>query len=82
VSNPFPAMKPSELLRVLGRLGYGEQMPRTSGSHRWLVADGRPRLLWAFHPSVTSIGPVMVRKVLVKDVGLTPSEALEAIRRG
>ncbi|WP_045875542.1 type II toxin-antitoxin system HicA family toxin [Pseudofrankia sp. DC12] len=80
MSNPFPAMKPRELLRVLAQLGYVEV--RTSGSHQRLEAPGRPALTFAFHASVTSIGPVMVRKILVGEVGLTPKEALEATRRG
>jgi predicted RNA binding protein YcfA (HicA-like mRNA interferase family) len=73
-------MKPRELLRVLAHLGYVEV--RTSGSHQRLEAPGRPALTWAFHASVTSIGPVMVRRILVNNVGLSPGEALEAIRRG
>jgi predicted RNA binding protein YcfA (HicA-like mRNA interferase family) len=75
-------MKPRELLRVLAHLGYVEKTPRTGGSHQTLVAPGRPTLTFAFHPSVSSIGPVMVRRILVQQVGLTQQEALEAIRRG
>ncbi|WP_322751697.1 MULTISPECIES: type II toxin-antitoxin system HicA family toxin [unclassified Frankia] len=82
MSSPFPAMKPRQLLKVLARLGYGEGSRDAGGSHRWLEAPGRPRLLWAFHESVTSIGPVVVRRILVKEVGLTQEEALEVIRRG
>ncbi|WP_206442948.1 type II toxin-antitoxin system HicA family toxin [Candidatus Protofrankia californiensis] len=41
MSNPFPAMKPRQLLRVLQSLGY-EEVPRDGGSHRWLVAQGGP----------------------------------------
>jgi predicted RNA binding protein YcfA (HicA-like mRNA interferase family) len=80
VSNPFPALKAAQLLRVLRSLGYEVQEHR-GGSHRWLRARGRPDLRWAFHDGVT-IGPVMVRRILVRDVGLDVDEALEVVRRG
>lgn len=83
MSNPFPSLKTRQLLKVLAGLGYAEDPASraSGGSHRRLVAAGRPTLTWAFHDSVT-IGPVMVRRILVKDVGLSQEEALEVVRRG
>ncbi|WP_018505042.1 type II toxin-antitoxin system HicA family toxin [Parafrankia discariae] len=76
VTGEFPSLKARQLLRVLGRLGY--RVTRQDGSsHRWLEADGRPRLRLAFHDRVT-VGPGLVRQILVKQVGLTV-EALEVI---
>src|SRR5512135_243917 len=73
-------MKPRQLLWVLHPLGYTEA-GRQGSSHRWLVAPGRPPLRWAFYESVPSIGAVVVRRIPVRDVGLTSQEALE-VRRG
>lgn len=78
VSNPFPSMKAAELLAVLHTLGY-EVTRHRGGSRRRLEAPGRPPLVFAFHGGAT-IGPVLVRRILVKDVGLSVAEALEVIR--
>lgn len=70
----FPSMKGADLLRLLQRsLGY--EIVRQRGSHRTLTAPGRPRLVFAFHDR-QSIPPGMVRKILVRDVGLSEDEAL------
>ncbi|WP_462188410.1 type II toxin-antitoxin system HicA family toxin [Frankia sp. CcWB2] len=77
VTGEFPSLKARQLLRVLGRLGY--RVTKQDGSaHRWLEADGRPRLRLAFHDRIT-VGPGVVRQILVKQVGLTVEEALEVI---
>lgn len=77
--NPFPSLKAREMLAVLQReLGY--RVERQSGSHRRLVAEGRPPLTFAFHDS-ESLGPGEVRDVLVKQVGLDRDEALRLVRR-
>lgn len=78
---PFPSMKAKSMLRVLAAIGYEERNPRGSGSHVWLdcnSADGsnRPSVRWAFHSSRT-LAPVEVKRVLCREVGLTPDEALE-----
>lgn len=75
----FRSLRPRELLRILEGLGY--QTVSQKGSHRKLEALGRPRLIFAFHPSVT-IGPTLVRDILVKQVGLTLEEAEEVVRGG
>ena len=52
---------------------------RLAGVHRRLEAPGRPPLVFPFHGGAT-IGPVLVPRILVKDVGLSVAEALEVIR--
>lgn len=70
----FPSLKARTLLATLEReLGY--EITRQRGSHRILEAPGRPRLIFAFHDGQT-IGPGLVRKILVRDVGLSEEEAL------
>ena len=66
------------MLAVLqGKLGY--EIERQSGSHRRLVAEGRPTLTFAFRDSVSlSLGEV--RDILVKQVGLSRDEALRVVR--
>jgi predicted RNA binding protein YcfA (HicA-like mRNA interferase family) len=66
------------MLAVLqGRLGY--EIERQSGSHRRLLADGRPPLTFAFHDG-ESLSPGVVRDILVKQVGLGRDEALRVVR--
>lgn len=71
----FPAMKSGALLAILGREPLNYVEVRRQGSHRRLVADGRPPLVFAFHDGV-EIPPGLVRKILVKDVGLSEADAL------
>ena len=66
-------MKARELYRLLeGCLDY--QVIRQTGSHRTMKAPGRRTLHLAFHES-QSIPPGLVRKILVKDVGLSVDDA-------
>ena len=70
----FPAMKANDLLALLRRkpLNYVEM--RVRGSHRLLESkSGYPPLIFAWH-STKTIPPGMVRKILIKDVGLSPEE--------
>ncbi|HEX7246308.1 MAG TPA: type II toxin-antitoxin system HicA family toxin [Solirubrobacterales bacterium] len=50
------------------------RVARQSGSHRRMEAPSRPPLTFAFHDK-TTIPSGLVRKVLVKDVGLAEDEA-------
>jgi predicted RNA binding protein YcfA (HicA-like mRNA interferase family) len=78
VSNPFPSLKARAMLALLqGRLSY--EIERQSGSHRRLVAEGRPKLTFAFHDS-ESLSPGEVRDILMKQVGLSYDDALEVVR--
>jgi predicted RNA binding protein YcfA (HicA-like mRNA interferase family) len=76
--NPFPSMKAKDLLAVLQRKPLGYRVVRQSGSHRRLEADGRPSLLFAFHDGATC-PPGLVRKILVREVGLAQDEALSLL---
>lgn len=44
-----------------------------------MEAEGRPKLLFSFHDSA-EIPPGLVRKILVKDVGLAADEAVEILK--
>ena len=72
--NPFPSMKAKRLLAVLERQPLGYEVVRQSGSHRRMQSPGHPPLTFAFHDGAT-IPAGLVRKILVKDVGLDEEEA-------
>jgi predicted RNA binding protein YcfA (HicA-like mRNA interferase family) len=72
--NPFPSMKAKRLLAVLERQPLGYEVVRQSGSHRRIRSPDRPPLTFAFHDSAT-IPASLVRKILIKDVGLDEAEA-------
>jgi predicted RNA binding protein YcfA (HicA-like mRNA interferase family) len=74
----FPSVKWPALRRVLegGALSY--HVERTSGSHRTMKSADRPTLHLSFHDDAT-LPPGLVRKILVKDVGLTEEEALKLV---
>lgn len=74
-------MDAKAMKRLLCReLGYREVPNSGSGSHCWLEAEGRPRIRWGFHDK-RELSPIEVRKVLIKDVGLTMDEAKEVVKR-
>lgn len=77
-SSDFPSMNARQFRRLLARLGY-EGTGQGSGSHEILKAPGRPTLLWAFH-SNKEVSGGLVKKILVKDVGLCLDEAREVLR--
>jgi predicted RNA binding protein YcfA (HicA-like mRNA interferase family) len=62
------------LLAILTREPLGYRIVRQVGSHRRLEAEGWPALTFAFHERAT-IPPGLVRKILVRDVGLSEEEA-------
>jgi len=70
----FPSLKAARLLAILQRRPLGYRVVRQSGSHRRLEAEGRPPLTFAWHAKAT-VPPGLVRKVLVRDVGLDEAEA-------
>jgi predicted RNA binding protein YcfA (HicA-like mRNA interferase family) len=71
-------MKARRLLAILERKPLGYRVVRQRGSHRRLVASGRPSVTWAFHDGKT-IPAGVVRKILVKRVGLDEDEARKLI---
>ena len=70
----FPSMKARRLLAILTREPLNYRVVRQTGSHRVLRAPGRPQVLFAPHDRVT-VSPSLVRKILVRDVGLSEREA-------
>jgi predicted RNA binding protein YcfA (HicA-like mRNA interferase family) len=55
-------------------LPVDEGVARQSGSHRRMQSPDYPSLTFAFHDSAT-IPAGLVRKILVRDVGLAEAEA-------
>ncbi len=74
----YPSLRPRKLLALLAKIGY--RVDSQNGSHKKLKADGRPTLTFAFHEG-TEVPPGLVRKILVKDVGLEEAEALSLLGR-
>lgn len=75
-------MRAPKLLSVLCRAPLNDRIVRQNGSHRRLESSsGYPPLGFAWHDGVT-IPRGLVRKVLVKDVGLSVEEALTLLRGG
>jgi predicted RNA binding protein YcfA (HicA-like mRNA interferase family) len=75
----FPSMRWPKLLRVLQREPLSYTVTRQSGSHRTLEStSGKPTLHLAFHDNA-EIPSGMVRKILVRDVGLSEVEALQLL---
>ena len=66
----FGAMKWTEIRDILVRSGY--EVVRSKGSHVHLRADGRTPITMALHRDEAP--PGMVRKILLKDAGLTEDE--------
>lgn len=56
------------------------QVDRESGSHKVFKSPtpGRPPLYLAFHDDA-DIPPGLVRKIMVRDVGLTEADALDLL---
>jgi predicted RNA binding protein YcfA (HicA-like mRNA interferase family) len=74
-------MKARQLRSLLEReLGY-VATPGRGGSHRKLRSPGRRTILFAFHDGDT-VGPALVRDILVKQAGLCLEEAKEVVARG
>ncbi len=72
--NPFPSLKAKRLLAILERAPLSYHVARQSGSHRRMESPSHPPLTFAFHDKAT-IPAGLVRKILVRDVGLAEDEA-------
>ncbi len=75
----FPSLKARDLERLLRKAPLNYSIARRKGSHRRLTSPTYPSLTLAYHEGV-SIPPGMVRKILVKDVGLSEEQAMRVIR--
>ena len=74
----FPSMKARDLLAIITRAPLDYRVVRQKGSHRRLLSDSYPPLTFAFHDRRT-LAPGLVRKILVRDVGLGEEEALKLL---
>ena len=76
----FPSMKAKDFLALLMRKQLGYQVIRQSGtSHRIMEStNGFPRLVVSFHDRQT-IPPGLVRKILMKDIGLTEKQCKDLL---
>jgi predicted RNA binding protein YcfA (HicA-like mRNA interferase family) len=72
--NPLPSMEAKRLVAVLERQPLGYEIVRQSGLHRRMQSPDHPPLTFAFHDGAT-IPAGLVRKILIKDVGLDEKEA-------
>ena len=75
----FPSMKAGKFLAVLTNAPLGYAVTRQSGSHRTLEADDLPKLLFSYHDGA-DVPPGVIRKYLVRVIGLSEAEALELLR--
>lgn len=71
-------MKARALLALLCREPLNYREVRRKGSHRILEADGLPQILFSYHDGA-SVPPGVVRKYLVKVIGLDEAEALDLL---
>lgn len=76
----FPSLSWPQLRRVLERKPLSYSVTRQSGSHKTLESPRYPRLWLAFHDDA-EIPSGLVRKILMKDIGLSEQEALDLLRR-
>lgn len=74
----FPSLKAAALLSILMREPLNYQIVRQKGSHRILRTENRPQLLFSFHDGAT-VPPGVVRKYLVREIGLSEDEAIELL---
>lgn len=78
VSKQFPSTRATRLLAVLMRQPLGYSIARQSGSDRRLTSPDYPPLTFAFHCG-QELSAGLIRKILVKDVGLTVDQALDVL---
>jgi predicted RNA binding protein YcfA (HicA-like mRNA interferase family) len=75
----FPSMKAARLLRLLMSEPLNYRIKRQTGSHRTLVSNSHPQLLFSYHETL-ELRPFEVRGVLVKQVRLSVTQALELLQ--
>ena len=66
----WPAVKAKRVLAALLRIGWN--IKRQSGSHRTLIRDGWPDMVFAFHDN-EEIGPRMLARI-AKHTGLSAED--------
>jgi predicted RNA binding protein YcfA (HicA-like mRNA interferase family) len=78
VANGFPALKARRLRAVLERKPLSYRVVRQSGSHKRMKSRSYPPFTFSVHDGST-VSPVLVRKVLIEDVGLAEAEAMRLL---
>lgn len=69
-----------ELVKVLSGAPFHYKIERQRGSHRKLVSDqGYPPLFFSYHDGET-VGDAVIRKYLVKTVGMDADEAIALVK--
>jgi len=71
----FPSLKLERLLAILFDLGF--ESVRTKGSHRQLYCEATGRHITISAHDGHEISSLLVKKILMKDVGLSESDALD-----
>ncbi len=66
----WPSTRARRVLAALQRLGW--QVKRQTGSHKTLMREGWPDVVFAFHDG-EEIGPKMLAR-LARHTGLTPTD--------
>lgn len=77
-SSDYPSMDVKKLRRLLTTLGY-VATGNGKGSHERLIHGTYPPLTFSGH-STKEISGGMVKKILLKDIGLTDEQAKEVLR--
>jgi predicted RNA binding protein YcfA (HicA-like mRNA interferase family) len=75
--NQFPSVKTERLLSVLAGLGY--VTVRQKGSHRQMYCEASGKRITVSAHDGRELSPTVVKKILVKDVGLSEEEALDEL---
>ena len=70
----FPSIEAKRLLSILESKPLNYRVVRQSGSHRRMESPDHPPFTFAFHDRAT-IKPALVRRILLKDIGLAEDEA-------
>lgn len=75
----FPSMKAKRMLRILMSEPLNYRIKAQRGSHRILVSESYPQLLFAEHHAA-EMSPLRVRAMLMGGVKLSEVEALELLK--
>lgn len=77
-SSDYPSMDVKKFRRLLANLGYKND-GGGKGSHERLISDTYPPLIFSGHARREMAGG-LVKKILLKDIGLSDKQAKEALR--
>ena len=75
----FPSLKSKQFLKILMREPLNYSIVRIVGSHKTLSSVTFPTISYSFHQNKEISGHV-VKRILMKNIGLTQQQALEVIK--